>query len=112
MTTAQSLPGLYLHFPFCSRICPYCDFYVLTGDRNSRQVFVDHLLDEIALCASNPWPEFVGEAPDRPFDTIYLGGGTPSLLTSSQLRSLLDSITDALASSRGRLSQSGSPVIR
>lgn len=96
MTAAPNRPGLYLHFPFCSRICPYCDFYVLTGDRDRRQIFVDHLINEIELCANNPWPEFVDEAPDQPFDTLYFGGGTPSLLTPNQLRSLLDSITQAL----------------
>ena len=96
MTASPNLPGLYVHFPFCATICPYCDFYVLTGDRHSRQVFVDYLLAEIELCASTLWPALVDEAPEGPFDTIYFGGGTPSLLTPDQLQSLLDSITDGL----------------
>ena len=45
----MSAPGLYLHIPFCSAICPYCDFAVLTGGRQRRAAFVDSLLAEIAL---------------------------------------------------------------
>ena len=45
------LAGLYLHIPFCARVCPYCDFAVRTGDRDRRRRFVDHLLQEIELYA-------------------------------------------------------------
>lgn len=96
MIPSPALPGLYVHLPFCSAICPYCDFYVLTGDQDRRQDFVDYLTREIEICASGPWPDFVDTAPDRPFDTLYFGGGTPSLLSPDQLRSILESITDAL----------------
>ena len=39
--------GLYLHIPFCARICPYCDFAVRTGDAARRKRFVETLLAEI-----------------------------------------------------------------
>ena len=74
--------GLYLHVPFCASICPYCDFAVRTGNRERRQRFVDGLLAEIALHADSP----------RRYDTIYLGGGTPSLLDEQQLGRILESI--------------------
>ncbi len=75
--------GLYLHLPFCSAICPYCDFSVLTGDAESRRRFVDMLQREIALWSERPFP-------GTPFDSVYLGGGTPSLLSPEQLAAILD----------------------
>lgn len=69
----RAAPGLYLHIPFCSAVCPYCDFSVLRGGPPARRRFVDHLLAEVALAAPG-WPD------PRPFDTVYFGGGTPSLL--------------------------------
>ena len=75
-------PGLYLHVPFCSAICPYCDFAVLTGGPRRRAQFVEGLLAEIGLwgAAAASWPAF---------DTIYLGGGTPSALAPEELGRIL-----------------------
>ena len=44
-------PGLYVHVPFCSAICPYCDFSVLRAGMPARKRFVDHLVAEVALAA-------------------------------------------------------------
>jgi len=89
--TAESsgLPGLYLHLPFCSAICPYCDFAVLTGGRQQRARFVDSLLAEIALwrAAAASW---------RTFDTVYFGGGTPSALAPADLARILAAARAAL----------------
>ncbi len=92
MKGLPSQPGLYLHLPFCSRICPYCDFYVLSGDRDRRRQFVDRLIQEIELCAGQLWPPFVDQPPREPFDTLYLGGGTPSLLHPDELERLFSAI--------------------
>ena len=73
-----SAPGLYLHVPFCSAICPYCDFSVLKAGLPARQRFVERLLDEAGLAAP-AWLD------PRPFDTVYFGGGTPSLLPADDL---------------------------
>lgn len=73
-------PGLYVHVPFCSAICPYCDFAVVKGSEVRRRSFVETLLAEIHLAS--------GDA--RPFDTIYFGGGTPSLLAEEELARILD----------------------
>src|SRR5436305_3583048 len=82
-------PGLYLHVPFCSAICPYCDFAVLTGGAAARARFVEHLLAEIRM-----WGE--AEAGFEPFDTIYFGGGTPSALAPEELARILAALRQHL----------------
>lgn len=83
--TAQR-PGLYLHVPFCSAICPYCDFAVVKGSEARRGRFVETLLAEMELAA--------GE--ERPFDTLYFGGGTPSLLAAEGLARVLAAAREKL----------------
>ncbi len=78
--------GLYLHVPFCARVCPYCDFAVRTGDAARRRRFVDHLLREIELYAGHPLE----------FDTIYFGGGTPSQLAVDDLDRILATLRHEL----------------
>jgi len=82
MSRVEAHPGLYLHIPFCSAICPYCDFAVVTGGPEKRRRFADHLISEISL-----W------APDRAtfegIDTIYFGGGTPSALAPEDIDRIL-----------------------
>lgn len=90
----MSAPGLYLHIPFCSAICPYCDFAVLTGGRQRRASFVDSLLAEISL-----WRHEA--AAWETFDTIYLGGGTPSALEPDELERLLRAAREALPVAAG-----------
>lgn len=90
MTDVPPRPGLYLHVPFCSSICPYCDFAARRGGERLRQRFVDALLAEMALAAP-AWPH------SEPFDTVYFGGGTPSLLSSEQLARLLASCREHFA---------------
>jgi oxygen-independent coproporphyrinogen-3 oxidase len=74
-------PGLYLHIPFCSAICPYCDFAVLTGGPERRERFTEHLVSEIGLWSGDA-EVFCG------IDTVYFGGGAleilPQLLRSPQ----------------------------
>lgn len=82
-------PGLYLHVPFCSAICPYCDFAVLTGGPRRRAEFVDSLEAEIA--ARRPEAERW-----RTIDTVYFGGGTPSALEPAQLARILAAARAAL----------------
>ncbi len=77
--------GLYIHVPFCSAVCPYCDFAVLRGDENRRRSYVDSLLAEIAS-----WRDHF-----EPVDTVYFGGGTPSLLTVDQIAEILEALREA-----------------
>jgi putative oxygen-independent coproporphyrinogen III oxidase len=77
--------GIYLHFPFCQKRCHYCDFTVVDGGEVEREAYVNALLHEIELRSS---------ATDRPVTTIYIGGGTPSLLTSDQLQRISKALKD------------------
>ena len=86
---ASTAPGLYIHVPFCSRICPYCDFAVLIGGEERRVRYVDALVRE-ARSWTGRWPAAT------PFDTVYLGGGTPSALAPVQLARILEALRDAL----------------
>lgn len=73
--------GLYLHIPYCFSKCRYCDFYSRPGARGVPEAYVQALLRELA--------QFTAGAPLRP-DTLYLGGGTPSLLTPAQAARLIE----------------------
>ncbi len=76
--------GLYIHFPFCSKICPYCDFYVLRESGTKRAAFLPYYEKELKLL-SEKRPELFS----KKLETIYFGGGTPSLLETEQLAELL-----------------------
>lgn len=77
------MPGLYIHVPFCSRRCPYCDFYSISAlDLIPR--YVETLAKEAAIAAKT-W--------QQPFDTLYIGGGSPSLLNGDGLRGLLKALS-------------------
>jgi oxygen-independent coproporphyrinogen III oxidase len=82
MKDLEANPGLYLHIPFCSAICPYCDFAVLTGGPERRRRFADHLVREISMCTDE-------RATFESIDTIYFGGGTPSALKPEDLSRIL-----------------------
>lgn len=89
-------PGLYLHVPFCSAICPYCDFAVRVGRPEARRRFARTLIAEIAL-AAEAWRPTLDDGASAAFDTIYFGGGTPSLLELEDLASILEALRSGLA---------------
>jgi oxygen-independent coproporphyrinogen III oxidase len=76
--------GLYIHIPFCVRKCAYCDFYSLAGREESRIAYVDAVLKEAT--------RYDGRA----FQTLYLGGGTPSLLGPALLERLIHGLRTRL----------------
>lgn len=80
------MSGIYVHIPFCQKKCAYCDFYSVE-DIFQVDYFVDGLLQEIRLFRSKS--NFVE---DVRFDTIYFGGGTPSLLNVLQVDKILSAI--------------------
>ncbi|MCA6519119.1 MAG: radical SAM protein, partial [Pseudanabaena sp. M110S1SP2A07QC] len=88
---SQNLPkSLYIHIPFCKRRCFYCDFAITTGGENLKQQYVDVLCQEIALT--------VAEIPPlEALQTIFFGGGTPSLLSVKQLEQILETIAKCFA---------------
>ncbi len=80
------MSGIYLHIPFCKQACSYCDFYFVTR-RRERGSFVERLQEEIHGYSGTP---YAGE----PVQTIYFGGGTPSLLSPEQLEHILDALQE------------------
>jgi oxygen-independent coproporphyrinogen III oxidase len=79
--------GLYLHIPFCSAICNYCNFNRGLLDEALKVRYVDALIREIAAAAE----------PDTPADTIYFGGGTPSLLSPAEVRRIIEACRRSFA---------------
>ena len=77
----QGLGGIYVHVPFCLKKCPYCDFYSIT-DLSLTQAYLTALETEMTLTGSSPLI----------FDTLYLGGGTPSVLDTGQTARIIDGI--------------------
>lgn len=75
--------GVYLHVPFCTRRCDYCDFYVLVGREATMESFAHALASEIAAAGVYLAPQ------ERNADTLYIGGGTPSLLSGTALLRLI-----------------------
>jgi oxygen-independent coproporphyrinogen III oxidase len=80
-SASDAIRHLYVHIPFCARICPYCAFYKELLDRSQTQRFCEAILGELQT-----------QARDRALrpKTIYFGGGTPTALSSPQLQHLLD----------------------
>jgi len=78
---------LYVHIPFCARLCPYCAFYKERPDISQTQRFCEALLAEL-----DQWQARLPIAPE----TIFIGGGTPTALTTAQLEYLLGGFRDRL----------------
>ena len=74
--------GLYLHIPFCEKICDYCDFFTIQGPTRLHGEFLDLLSREMGLFADRHPGVF------SQVETLYLGGGTPSLLSPDLLERL------------------------
>jgi len=81
-----SLRHLYVHIPFCPKVCPYCSFYKEASDRNKTQAFLDAVLLEL---------DTFGSVAIQPH-TIFFGGGTPSALSTRQLNYLISGLRDRL----------------
>jgi oxygen-independent coproporphyrinogen-3 oxidase len=88
--------ALYVHVPFCVSLCPYCDFVVVAGagargPANRLAEFTDAVLAEIELRADAADARFgqVGEGGRPALDSLYLGGGTPTLLPSAAIAAIV-----------------------
>lgn len=78
--------GIYIHIPFCKAKCIYCDFYSVAGQDDRIANFVNILISEIETCQvdTSKWT----------FDTIFIGGGTPSLLNAHQMEKIISALDD------------------
>lgn len=84
--------ALYLHIPFCTAKCPYCDFNSYAGMMGLREAYVAALIEEITLAGARA--RHADDTPRRA-RTINFGGGTPSLLTSEQVAAILAAVRAA-----------------
>lgn len=80
---------LYIHIPFCIRKCAYCDFLSAPADDDTRENYVRALIREIRLQAEED-EKIVGNR----ISSIYIGGGTPTVLSPDQIRRIMDAVTD------------------
>jgi putative oxygen-independent coproporphyrinogen III oxidase len=86
------MPGarhLYVHVPYCVSKCPYCDFNSIAGRDEEHAAYVDALLTEIR------------RLPRGPYDTVFIGGGTPTLLAPALLARLLEGLASHLLLAAG-----------
>lgn len=80
--------GLYVHWPYCARICPYCDFNVYAAKDRDTAPLLDAIVQDIFRHRD--------ALPDHPeLDSVFLGGGTPSLLTGDQMARIVEAAKDA-----------------
>ena len=90
--------GLYIHIPFCRSRCSYCDFATGAYEEAQAERYVCALLEE--LRGFDAWADVNG-VEVREVDTIYFGGGTPSMLKPAQLARLLDALHERFRVSIG-----------
>ena len=86
--------GLYFHIPFCAGKCPYCDFYSVSS-KSCTDEYVRALCDEMRTFERTG--EFVKKEETIAVDTIYFGGGTPSLLSPAQIKLILDTARESFS---------------
>lgn len=80
---SHTMSGIYIHIPFCRSKCTYCDFYLITN-LNLIDKFTESLLKEIEL--------YSDEYKNITFDTIFFGGGTPSLIGAERIGKIIDKL--------------------
>lgn len=78
------MTGIYIHIPFCKTKCPYCDFYSFKGDENKK----DSYLKAVLLCLKGYADK------DLSVDTVYFGGGTPSVFGGERIGKIIEYIRD------------------
>lgn len=81
------MAGIYIHIPFCKQACHYCNFHFSTSFERYRQEMIDAICQEIVL-----QKDFFGQQKTS-IRSIYFGGGTPSILTASELEKILCAIS-------------------
>lgn len=77
--------GIYIHIPFCEKKCNYCSFYSVAPQGDKKSEYVKKISEELIK-----W----GGQTVRPIDTLYIGGGTPSLLSEAELTEIINVVKD------------------
>ncbi len=88
------MKGLYIHIPFCRSKCPYCDFYSCLSKNADIETYVGSVVDEIKT--GRRTKEFT-ENYDLSFDTIYFGGGTPSIVGADNIGKIINCAKECYA---------------
>ena len=78
---------MYLHIPFCARKCNYCDFLSFSADAGVQQQYIDQLKRELLFAAAS--------CSGKSISSVFIGGGTPSVISESSIAELLSVIRDA-----------------
>ena len=79
--SAAEVKAAYIHLPFCARLCPYCDFAVVTGRDDETDRYFAALTTELER--EEPW---------APLGSVYVGGGTPSRVDPEMLGEIVDAL--------------------
>ncbi len=79
--------GVYIHIPFCVKKCKYCDFNSFKMNLCDKKRYLDDLKKEIKM--------YSDKCADRIVDTIFFGGGTPSILSCDEIESLMKCVKDS-----------------
>ena len=77
---------LYIHIPFCIRKCNYCDFLSFPSKEEEREVYVESLINEIEQTGN------ILDKNDYKVRSIFIGGGTPSLLSGEQMERIMQAV--------------------
>jgi oxygen-independent coproporphyrinogen III oxidase len=97
----ERIHSLYLHVPFCTWVCKYCDFNAYAVLEGLIPPYVDALCREIDVAAA--------ELPIGPLETVFIGGGTPSLLTGGQVRHVMDRVRAIGLASKAEVTLEANP---
>ncbi len=92
--------GLYVHIPFCEKKCSYCDFYSFSADETTKEAYVNALLKRF---------DEYREKYDCKADTLYIGGGTPSLLNDNQIQRLVKKARDLFLTDNAEITVEANP---
>lgn len=87
------MAGLYLHVPFCRRKCPYCDFFSVNATDSLLVTYPELLVRHLVWTAGQGWT--------GPIDTVYFGGGTPSLLSPESVTKILQAVDQSFGIAKG-----------
>lgn len=85
------MKGLYIHIPFCRSKCPYCDFYSCLSKNADTETYVASIIDEIKT--GRRTREFTSKS-DLSFDTVYFGGGTPSVIGADNIDRIIKCVKE------------------
>lgn len=90
---SEKLLGIYIHIPFCMHKCAYCDFYSVPHKPQAMDAYIKALTAQIRRTGNS--------AAMKKVDTVYFGGGTPSLMTEADIASVMQALRDTFEISRG-----------